>query len=151
MIPLIAGGGLLVSLLKAPLMKIVEGHVADLAVRRQIEADIEQALVGAAAKGQELGAGIVSEETRSEHLMTWAWRPLLMLTLTSFLVFTGLLLPIADMIAGHILTYEPRWAALPPGFWDFLSIGMGGYIGGRTLEKVASQVFQTRSPAARRK
>jgi hypothetical protein len=29
---------------------------------------------------------------------------------------------------------------LPQGFWDFLAIGMGGYIGGRSLEKVAGAV-----------
>lgn len=142
MVPLLAGGELLVNLLRGPLTKVVESYVSDLELRRKIEADLEQALLAAAVKGQELGAGIVSEEIRSEHLLTWAWRPVLMLTFTSFLLVTGMVLPIADMIAGHVLPYEPRWASLPPGFWDFLSIGMGGYIGGRTLEKVAGQVFQ---------
>ncbi len=144
MLPILAGGQVLVGLLKAPLMKIVDSYVADLELRRKIEADLEQTLISAGLKEQELGAGIVLEETRSEHLLTWAWRPVLMLTLTAFLVLTGVLLPLADMAAGHALAYNPRWAALPPGFWDFLSIGMGGYIGGRTVEKVATQVLQSR-------
>lgn len=42
---------------------------------------------------------------------------------------------------GHAGVFSPRWNALPPQFWDFLSIGVGGYIGGRTLEKVAREVI----------
>ena len=33
-----------------------------------------------------------------------------------------------------------RWQALPEGFWQFLTVGAGGYIGGRSLEKVADAV-----------
>jgi hypothetical protein len=34
-----------------------------------------------------------------------------------------------------------------PQFWSFLAIGMGGYIGGRSLEKIAAQVL---APKARK-
>ena len=69
-----------------------------------------------------------------------SWRPLLMLVLMGFLLLAGLVLPLADLIAGHRIPFDPRWQALPDGFWDFLAVGMGGYIGGRSLEKVAARV-----------
>ena len=46
----------------------------------------------------------------------------------------------ADVIAGREIPFEPRWQLLPAGFWDFLTIGMGGYIGGRSLEKVTGLI-----------
>jgi hypothetical protein len=58
-----------------------------------------------------------------------------------FLIVAGLLLPLADLIAGHRLPFEPRWQILPEAFWEFLSIGMGGYIGGRSLEKIATHMI----------
>ena len=45
---------------------------------------------------------------------------------------------LADLIAGYRVPFEPRWQSLPEGFWQFLAVGAGGYIGGRSLEKVAS-------------
>ena len=49
-------------------------------------------------------------------------------------------MPLADVIAGRPIPFAPRWQMLPQGFWDFLAVGMGGYIGGRSLEKVAGAV-----------
>jgi hypothetical protein len=80
-------------------------------------------------------------EIKSEHWLTRSWRPLLMLMLMGFLLIVGLLLPLAELVAGAPLKFEPRWQLLPPGFWEFLGIGVGGYIGGRSLEKVAGLVF----------
>ena len=59
----------------------------------------------------------------------------------------GLILPGLDLIAGGTVRFDPRWTILPPQFWDFLSVGMGGYIGGRSLEKVAGLVFPERAGA----
>ena len=72
-----------------------------------------------------------------------AW-PLLMLMLMGFLLWVGIILPLADLAAGSPVAYKPRWSELPAGFWDFLGIGVGGYIGGCTKEKIASQVITTR-------
>jgi Holin of 3TMs, for gene-transfer release len=83
----------------------------------------------------------VVAESKSEHWLTACWRPLLMVVFMGFLVLVGLVIPLIDLIAGHAIPYEPRWQQLPAGFWDFLSIGVGGYIGGRSLEKITGQVF----------
>jgi hypothetical protein len=58
----------------------------------------------------------------------------------AFLVLTGLVLPLGDLFIGHVIPFNPHWQAIPPAFWEFLTIGMGGYIGGRSLEKIAGQV-----------
>ena len=68
-----------------------------------------------------------------------------MVLLMGFLVLVGAILPLADLIAGHPIRFEPRWSALPPEFWSFLMVGMGGYVGGRSLEKVAGMVMGSSS------
>jgi hypothetical protein len=131
---------LAVGLVNGPLMKIIEAHVADQALRRKLAAEMEQQVLAHLTRSAELGQAVVMAEVQSEHWLSRSWRPMLMLLLMGFLLLAGLVLPLADVIAGGPVPFQPRWNMLPQGFWDFLAIGMGGYIGGRSLEKVAGAV-----------
>jgi len=154
-LPLLALAQSVVGLLEAPLTRILEAYVSDLELRRKLQAEIQTQIVTLISRSEELASQVVLAEIKSEHWLTRSWRPLLMLLMMGFLVIAGVLLPFADLLAGRHVAYEPRWNALPDGFWDFLSIGMGGYIGGRSVEKVADMVFggvvgkKTLSPASR--
>jgi hypothetical protein len=139
-------------LMQGPVSKILEAYVADLALRRKLAAELEQQVLAHLTRAAELGANIVMAEVNSEHWLSRSWRPLLMLLLMGFLVLAGVILPLADVIAGAPVPFSPRWQMLPQGFWDFLAIGMGGYIGGRSLEKVAAVAADAAGTrAARRK
>ena len=131
---------LALGLVQGPVTKILEAYVSDLELRRKLAAEIEKQAMSYAARNAELGAGVVMAEIKSEHWLSRSWRPLLMLLLMGFLVLVGLVLPLADLVAGRTIPFAPRWQALPQGFWDFLAVGMGGYIGARSLEKVADAV-----------
>lgn len=133
---------LAMGLVNGPLSKILESHVADAAVRAKLAAEMEQKLLAHLTREMELGQAVVMAEVQSEHWLSRSWRPMLMLLLMGFLLLAGLILPLADVIAGMRIPFEPRWQMLPQGFWDFLAVGMGGYIGGRSLEKVAGAVTQ---------
>ncbi len=141
MLPLLPIAATIFGLLKGPLARVLESYVSDLELRRRLQAELETQFLATLGKSQELAAGIVMAEVSSEHWLTRSWRPLLMLLLMGFLVLVGAVLPLADLIAGHAIRFEPRWTALPPEFWNFLVIGMGGYVGGRSLEKVAGVVM----------
>jgi Holin of 3TMs, for gene-transfer release len=132
----------LISLLvKGPLSTIIDAYVADVELRRKLKADLEASLLDHLAKSEELQQNIVLAEIKSSQWLTANWRPILMLVLMGFLVLVGLVIPTLDWIAGHPIPYQPRWNDLPAGFWDFLTVGVGGYIGGRSLEKISTQVF----------
>lgn len=139
-IPATLAAKLAMGLVNGPLMKIIEAHVADQALRRKLAAEMEQQVQAHLTHSTELGQQIVMAEVQSEHWLSRSWRPMLMLLLMGFLLLAGLVLPLADLLAGGRVAFEPRWQMLPQGFWDFLAIGMGGYIGGRSLEKVAGAV-----------
>jgi len=55
-----------------------------------------------------------------------SWRPLLMLTF-------GVIVVIA-------VFYDVKLNSVPEEFWGLLQIGIGGYIGGRSLEKITDKV-----------
>lgn len=130
-------------LVQGPLNKVLDAYISDVELRRKLVAELEQQFMTHLTKTSELGTSVALAEVQSEHWLTRSWRPILMLILVGFLVVVGFLIPVVDLVAGHPIRFEPRWHLLPAGFWDFLSIGMGGYIGGRSLEKVAGLVFPT--------
>ena len=141
--PVALAAQLAMGLIQGPISKALDAYVSDLELRRKLAAELEQQTLAYLSKSAELGAGVVMAEVQSEHWLTRSWRPLLMVILMGFLVLIGLVLPVADIIAGHPLPFAPRWQLLPAGFWDFLAVGMGGYIGGRSLEKVAGMVTES--------
>jgi hypothetical protein len=137
MLPVAVAAQLALGLVQGPLAKILDAYVSDVELKRKLAAEIEQQTLGYFQRSAELGADVVMAETTSEHWLSRSWRPLLMLLMMGFLLLVGLVLPLADLIAGHRIAFEPRWQSLPEGFWQFLTVGAGGYIGGRSLEKVA--------------
>ena len=137
MLPVAMAAQMAMGLVQGPLAKILDAYVSDVELKRKLAAEIERQTLGYVTRSAELGAGVVMAETQSEHWLSRSWRPLLMLMLMGFLLLVGLILPLADLIAGHRVPFEPRWQSLPEGFWSFLTVGAGGYIGGHSLEKVA--------------
>ncbi|MFO1034558.1 MAG: 3TM-type holin [Hyphomicrobiales bacterium] len=133
------------ALMAGPVSKLLDAYVHDQELRRKLAAELQTQLVDNLGKSLALEQSIVLAEIQSDNWLTKAWRPLLMLSLLGFLGFVGVILPLADLIAGHPLPFNPRWQALPAGFWDFLQVGVGGYIGGRSLEKIAQNIV----PAAK--
>jgi hypothetical protein len=131
------------TVLSGPVNKILDAYVKDAELKRKLQAELEGGLVTHLGKSLELEKEIVLAEVKGEHWITYAWRPMLMLLFMAFLVLVGFVLPMADLAVGKTIAYNPRWTSLPDGFWQFLSVGVGGYIGGRSLEKIAGQVIAT--------
>ena len=151
MIPMLSLLTTVAGLVKGPLSVIIDRYVSDLELRRKLKAELEQGLLEHLSKSAELQKDVILAEINSEHWLTGNWRPLLMLALMGFLILVGLVIPLIDLLVGHPIAYQPRWNDLPAGFWDFLAVGMGGYIGGRSLEKITNQIFGAVPPKGRSK
>ena len=72
-------------------------------------------------------AAIVNSEAQSDHWIVASWRPVVMLTLTSLVVVDSF-----------------GWLANPLSgeAWLLLQIGLGGYVVGRSGEKIAKTIKQ---------
>lgn len=64
------------------------------------------------------------------------WRPLVMLAFAFIIVYHYFLQP----LLGHWLNVPT--IALPDRFWGLLELGLGGYVIGRSIEKVATTVTE---------
>jgi len=93
-----------------------KGHLLDVqAAAMQRVFDYEKEMI----KGQQ---AIVSSEAKSEHFIVAAWRPITMLTF--------LTLAVGDSL-GLLAT------PLKDEAWMLLQLGLGGYVAGRSGEKIA--------------
>jgi hypothetical protein len=123
--------------LKGPLREILDRVIPDADMKLRLEAEIAARL---SAEAQALmaarGSVLEAEITRGSWLAR-NWRPMLMVFIMFLLGLYGLLLPLADLAAGTRIDFSPRWADIPGPLWDLLAISVGGYIGGRTVEKIA--------------
>lgn len=79
--------------------------------------------------GLEARAKIVNSEAQSEHIITATWRPIVMLTMTGLAV-------------GDALGLLPN--PLAAEAWLLLQVGLGGYVVGRSGEKIVKTIKETK-------
>jgi len=79
----------------------------------------------------EAKANIIATEAGSEHLLTAIWRPVTMLTFLALIVLDSF---------GVI--HAIRGTPLQEMAYTLLTVGVGAYVGGRTVEKVVKSVKQ---------
>lgn len=77
---------------------------------------------------------VVVAEAQAEHWITAAWRPLTMLVFAAIIANNYILAPYLDAITGAGVVLEP-----PEQLWELLKIGLGGYVVGRSGEKMVKQ------------
>jgi len=105
----------------AKILQVQNEHEENL---RKMNLDYESTLVQAQA-------GNIQAEAKSDSWMAANWRPILMLTFTFIVAMNYAILPIVSWFGVH---QAPL--VLPPDMWDLLKIGVGGYIVGRSGEKI---------------
>ena len=89
-----------------------------------------------AAQGQlaslEAATKTIVAEASSEHKITSTWRPITMLTFVAIIANNYIVYPYLSLFWP-----EAPMLALPDDLWDLLKIGLGGYVVGRSGEKIA--------------
>ncbi len=110
----------------------VKADEAKLAMQQEL--DKAQAQVDAADAAKiESASKVIVAEASSGNWMATNWRPCLMFLFMGLIANQFFLFPILKMIGLHI-DIPP----LPNQGWDLLQIGLGGYVIGRTGEKMMS-------------
>lgn len=95
--------------------------------KKKLETDLLRLIAESERQRLEGQAAVIGEEARGNWLQR-SWRPLVMLTFAVIILagtFTSL----------PILAETSR-------FWDLLEIGLGGYVVGRSGEKVAGTILK---------
>jgi len=87
------------------------------------------------AKLAEAQSNIIIAETKGQSWLQRNWRPILMISITAILVNNYILFPYISMFTDKVTMLE-----FPGGLWTLLTTGVGGYIIGRSGEKIAKNL-----------
>lgn len=111
----------------APILSSVVGNLfPDPTEKAKAEAEVLKQLLNAEMQIQNATADIIKTEAASTHWLAANWRPLTMLT------FTGLIVARWFGWSAPNLS-ESEYLKL----WDIVQLGLGGYVIGRSVEKIA--------------
>mgnify|MGYP001350291793 CR=1 FL=1 len=91
--------------------------------------DLHKLLIDESTKVNELKSSIIREEAKGNFLQR-SWRPILMLNFGFIVTYCKFLAPAFDL---PIVVLEPQ-------FWSLLNLGIGGYVIGRSSEKIVNTI-----------
>ena len=117
----------LIQSVAAPVLSIIDKSVPDKDQANQLKVQIQQAMLDFDGKVLESQTAAIVAEASGDSALQRNWRPITMLTFTS-------------LIVAHWLGFTPE--NLPESevasLLDIVKIGLGGYVFGRSAEKVAA-------------
>ena len=109
--------------------------------RAEIEREINMAMLNNSSAIEQAASNIILAEAKSESWLASSWRPLLMTVITCIIAWNFLIANLLEL-AIELFTGDkiPLAIDLPKELWNLLMIGVGGYVGGRSLEKVSKNI-----------
>jgi Holin of 3TMs, for gene-transfer release len=134
MVPFI---GVFLKLALGPVMDVVGKYIDKQADRDKLKAEVEQALIGAGTALAAQQASVIVTEARGESWLQRNWRPVV--ALVSFFSCWFVIFPYAFFVQWGWLPQVRFGEAGLQYFFTLTTVCVGGYIGGRTLEKMAGR------------
>ena len=90
-----------------------------------------KAINDAEARMMEQQAKTIVAEATSEHWLVSSWRPITMLVFVTIIANNYIFAPYLKSFGYEVPTLD-----IPPDMWGLLQLGIGGYIAGRSGEKM---------------
>ncbi|HSH41650.1 MAG TPA: 3TM-type holin [Arenicellales bacterium] len=112
---------------------VVDQFVTDKDKANELKTQLVQRFQESADAEMKAKASIIRAEATGESWLQRNWRPVLMLVIVSIVANNYLLAPYLQALFGP----EAALALdLPERLWDLMTLGVGGYIAGRSGEKM---------------
>ena len=118
------------------LIGLVGRFIPDAEKRAEAQAEITKQILANEKDILNAARDVVSAEIQSDSWMAKSWRPCLMFLLMGQIIWIVNIAPFFGLVGQTTEALK----AVPPEFWTLLTIGMGGYIIGRSAEKVADSI-----------
>lgn len=113
---------------------VVDELVEDKDKANQIKAAIQQQAMNTDLKELQTQASIIIAEAQGSSWLQRNWRPLLMLLAMIIVANNYIVFPYLSLFFSKVVVLDlPVWLA------DLLKIGVGGYVVGRSAEKIARE------------
>lgn len=117
------------------LAPIIDRVIPDPKEAARLKADLQTAAIEADTALVQGQAQVITAEAEGNWLQR-SWRPVLMYFLMFIIGFHMIIVPPLAVVLDVPMIELVGLSSVPREVWTLLIVGMGGYIGGRTLEKV---------------
>ena len=119
-----------------PVTSLISEYIEDPDKRAEFEGKFRLALLAQETALVEASRDVVVAEAQSESWLARNWRPLIMLTFGAILANNYIIVPWLQAFGIQTVAV----LEIPEGMWGLLTVGLGGYVVGRTIEKTGSGV-----------
>lgn len=99
--------------------------------RMELQSKLQIAIMEQSASLERAAADIVKAEAQGESPLQRNWRPVMMLTFASLIVARWMGFAAPNLSEAEYLK-----------LWDIIELGLGGYVLGRSAEKIAPSIAQ---------
>lgn len=115
----------------SPVTDIINKAVKDKDLAKKLDHEIRSTLIESFMTEMSNKKDVLVAEISSDSWLASSWRPILMLSFTAIIVNNYILAPYLGAMFDFGISLD-----IPPDMWDLLKIGVGGYIVGRSGEKI---------------
>lgn len=133
--------------LVGPLLGLIDRVIPNPNEAMEIKAELMKESMNAESEFYKAAGGIIKAEAQGESWMQRNWRPVTMLTFVFIIANNYIIAPyvmfLSSMFGYHV---ELPTLDIPEGMWTLLSIGIGGYITSRGVEKTVKNIQQGGTP-----
>ena len=131
----ILGG--IISSLAGPLGTVAERYFDNKDDQAAFKNAVELEILKNQKNFEDLASNIVLAEAKSEHWLTASWRPFTMILFALVIAINILIIPyVVIPILWMFSIPVPEFMVIPEQVWTLITIGLGGYVGGRSGEKM---------------
>ena len=113
---------------------VVDKAVLDKTEAERLKAQLAEELsrldFGALETQIKAQAQVIAAEAQGQSSLQRNWRPILMLVIVAIVANNYLVAPYLKLMGAKSLVLQ-----LPDRLWDLMTLGVGGYVAGRTIEK----------------
>lgn len=118
-----------------PVFEVIDQAVTDKDQANRLKAELQRRLIDQQDATLQARMKVILAEAGGESWAQRNWRPILMLVIVAIVANNYLLAPYLGAVFGTGLSLE-----LPERLWDLMTLGVGGYIAGRSVEKTAERI-----------
>lgn len=128
--------GRLIERIIGPVSDLLSEAIEDPDKRAELESRIRLSLLSHEASLVEASRDVVVAEAQSESWLARNWRPITMLSFVAILCNNFIIVPWLQAFGVETVAVLD----MPDAFFTLLTVGVGGYVVGRSLEKTGSSI-----------
>jgi hypothetical protein len=118
--------------------KVIDDLVEDKDLRNKLKSELDKETAKIDLEELKQASNILQAEVNTGGVSA-TWRPHLMYLFMFIIGFNAVIVPICAAF-GVNMPVADTLSALPSAMWQLLTICVGGYIGGRSVEKIAKSI-----------